>query len=101
MRTTILIFSLFLLLPAAPAQEKKPEKKALPKVCVVAPLGVPAGTATKVTIRGLKLDTATEIRFADPRMGTKATAKILKQEMSPPPNKQNPAKVGDTLIEAE
>lgn len=92
-----LLLPLFLLLPAASGEDKKPEKKEPPKVCVVIPLGVPPAATTKVTIRGLKLDAASEIRFSN----EKATAKILKKEKNAPPNKQEPARVGDTIIDAE
>lgn len=79
------------------AQEKKPEKKDYARVCVCIPLGIPAGAPTKITIRGQKLDTATELRFLDPNV----TAKILKHSKSPPPQKQEPNQVGDTVLEAE
>jgi len=78
-------------------QEKKPEKKDVPRVAVCIPLGVPAGAPTKITIRGQKLDSATELRFFDPDV----TAKILKKGKSAPPAKQEPAIVGDTFLEAE
>src|SRR5208337_2940175 len=78
-------------------QDKKPDKKDIPKVIMVAPLGVPAGALTKVTIRGLKLDTATEVRFFEP----KVVVKLLKKEKSPVGNQQDPNKIGDSLVEAE
>jgi hypothetical protein len=81
-----------------PAQEKKPpEKKDAPQVIVAIPLGVPAGKATKVTLRGLKLDTAAEVRFPT----TKATAKVVSKGKATVPNMQDAKHVGDTQIEVE
>jgi len=97
------LFSLLVVAPLvlatfpATGQEKKPEKKDVPRVALCIPLGVPAGVSTKITIRGQKLDTATELRFFDPNV----TAKIVKKEKSPPPGKQEPAVVGDTVLQAE
>jgi Bacterial pre-peptidase C-terminal domain len=93
----LLIASMSLAALTVPAQEKKPEKKDVPRVAVCIPLGIPAGTPTKITIRGQKLDSVTEIRFFDPNV----TAKILKKDKSPPPAKQEPTIVGDTMLEAE
>ncbi|HKI37674.1 MAG TPA: hypothetical protein VKA46_37830, partial [Gemmataceae bacterium] len=94
-------FALALVLAAAtslPAQDKKPpEKKDAPTVIVALPLGVPPGKATKVTLRGLKLDTATEVRFRAP----KATAKVVSKGKTTVPNMQEAKRVGDTQIEVE
>jgi hypothetical protein len=92
-----LAFLVFLLvLTTLCAQAKNPEKKDAPKVIMTIPLGVPPGVATKITIRGVKLNQATAVRFAD----AKVTAKILRKEPAPVPDK-NPAKVGDFQIIAE
>jgi hypothetical protein len=54
--------------------EPKPAKpEDLPKIVVASPLGVVAGTTTKVTLRGSKLDGVTEIRCQAPA----AKVKIL------------------------
>src|SRR5215475_2090485 len=73
------------------------EKKDAPQVIVASPLGVPTGKATKLTLRGLKLDTATDVRIRTP----KATAKVLSKGKATVPNMQDPRKVGDTQIEVE
>jgi hypothetical protein len=81
---------------ALSAQDKKPpEKKDVPQVIVAVPLGVPAGKATKVTLRGLKLDAATEVRIA------KATAKVISKGKAAVPNMQDAKRVGDTQVEIE
>jgi hypothetical protein len=94
-------FALVALLGATaflPAQDKKPqEKKDTPRVIVAVPLGVPAGRATKVTLRGLKLDTATEVRVAVPQ----ATAKVVGKGKATVPNMQDAKRAGDTQAEVE
>jgi hypothetical protein len=81
-----------------PAQDKKPpEKKEAPVVIVALPLGVPAGKATKVTLRGLKLDTATEVRFK----AAKVTAKLVGKGKATVPAMQEARRVGDTQVEVE
>ncbi len=95
-----LLLSLILLgwlLAPSVAQDKKADKKETPKVVVVAPLGVPAGVKTKVSIRGLKLDAATEVRFFEP----KVAAAIIKKEKVPVPNNQDPNRIGDSLLQVE
>jgi hypothetical protein len=79
-----------------PAQEKKPlEKKDPPKVIVALPLGVAPGKTTKLTLRGLKLDTATEVRVA------RGTAKIVGKGKAAMPQMQDAKRVGDTQVEVE
>ena len=73
------------------------EKKDAPRVIVAAPLGVVPGVATRVTVRGVKLDTATAVRFTDPR----ATAKVLSKGKAPLGKDQPAAKFGDTQVEVE
>jgi len=77
-------------------QEKKAEKKDLPRVLLTIPLGAAPGATTPITIRGLKLDQATEIRFPE----SKATAKIVSKGKADVPDK-NPEKVGDTQVVVE
>src|SRR5262245_7731808 len=79
------------------SKDQKADKKDVPRVVVAAPLGVPPGAKTKLTIRGLKLDTASEIRFFEP----KVIARILKKEKTPVGNQQDPNRIGDSLVEIE
>jgi len=84
--------------PLVLAQEKKPpEKKDAPIVIVALPLGVPAGKGTKVMLRGLRLDTATEVRFK----AAKASVRILSKGKAAMPDKQEAKHVGDTQVEIE
>jgi hypothetical protein len=57
------------------AEPKKQEPKDLPKVSSVLPFGIAPGVATRLTIRGSRLDTATEVRCQEP----KAKVKLLKK----------------------
>jgi hypothetical protein len=80
------------------AEDKKPDpKNDKPKIIVSLPLGVPAGSPEKVTLRGLKLDEATELRCSE----STASVKILNKAKAAPPDKLEPAKVGDTQMEIE
>jgi hypothetical protein len=84
-------------LRATPAQDKKkPDPKNLPKVIVVLPLAAAPGTTSKLTVRGLFLEDAKDVRFADPKI----TAKIVSKGKAGVPDK-NPEKVGDTQIVVE
>src|SRR5262245_8412082 len=84
-------------LPRGLAQDKKKDpKKAEPRVAVVIPLGAAPGKTTKLTVRGIKLDGATALRFG----AVKATAKIVSKGAAAVPDK-NPEKVGDTQLVAE
>jgi hypothetical protein len=88
---------LFLLVcGSAPADDKKPDAKKGPEVLVAIPLGIQPGTTARITLRGLRLDGATEIRFPE----SKSTAKILSKGKADVPDK-NPDKVGDTQVVAQ
>jgi hypothetical protein len=97
MHRTLPLLALCLTTLAAFAVEPAPPKKDLPKVVVVGPLGVPTGVATKIKIWGLHLDTATEVRFFEP----KASAKVISKAKVPVPNNQSPDRFGDSLLEVE
>lgn len=79
------------------AEPKKPNPKELPKVIVAAPLGIAPGVKTRLLLRGLRLDKATEVRCQEPR----ATAKLLKKSKVGVPNPQSLDRLGDTQVEAE
>jgi hypothetical protein len=83
--------------PAGRAQDKKKgEKKVEPQVLMVIPLGAAPGKTTKLTVRGLKLDGAREMRFANAQV----KARIVSKGKASVPDK-NPEKVGDTQLVAE
>jgi hypothetical protein len=82
--------------PLSSQDKKKPEKKAAPRVTVVIPLGAVPGKTSKLTVRGLRLDGASELRFGS----VNAAVKILSKGKAPVPDK-NPDKVGDTQLVVE
>jgi hypothetical protein len=88
-----------MLLPAglAPGQRKPADGKDKPKLVVAVPIAVMPGKTSKVIIRGLHVDTATEIRVHDP----KSSARLLGKSKVPVPNQQDPALVGDSQVEIE
>jgi hypothetical protein len=83
-------------LPPGQGQDKKPDPKKAPKVVVAVPLAAVPGKTTKVTVRGLNLEDATEVKFAD----DKVQAKIISKGKAAVPDK-NPDKVGDTQLVVE
>ena len=97
MRHLILVVGLFLVVAFAYGQPKPPDQKDLPKLIVAVPIGVAPGKSSKLTVRGLRIDTATEIRVHDP----KSSAKLLAKTKVAVPNQQDPAHVGDSQIEIE
>ena len=96
-----LSFSLLALLLCASASslgqdKKKPEKKIEPRVAVALPLGAAPGQTTKITLRGIKLDEAKEVKV----IGDHAKAKIVSKGKANVPDK-NPEQVGDTQVQVE
>jgi Bacterial pre-peptidase C-terminal domain len=99
MRRLVTLALALLLMPAAfaPAQPKPPDVKDKPKIVVALPLGVVPGKTSKLTLRGLRIDTATEIHLHDP----KSSAKLLTKTKVGVPNGQDAAQVGDSQLEIE
>jgi hypothetical protein len=78
------------------AQEKEDKTEpAAVKLCV--PLAVTTGATTKVTVRGLKLDEASEVKSGN----DKAQAKLASKGKATVPNMIDAAAVGDTQVEIE
>jgi hypothetical protein len=79
------------------ADAKMPTPKEAPKVIVSAPLGIAPGVKTRLTLRGLRLDQATEVRCQEP----KATVKLLRKNRVGVPNPEALPRLGDTQVEVE
>lgn len=79
--------------PAAAQEKKEPP----PVVLMASPLGVPVGSTTKVTLRGLRLDGATEVKGLPAGIGVK----IVGQGNAAFPNTLKAEKVGDRQVEIE
>jgi hypothetical protein len=91
---TLAVVALLALVPVASGQEKKKaDKSPDPKVIVVLPLGAQPGTTAKLTIRGMNLEGAKEVRFD----ASGIEAKIESTGKAPVPDK-NPERVGDTQV---
>lgn len=86
------VLALLLLL----AQEKKEDKKPDPRALYALPLSVKPGATTKVTVRGLSLEQAVEVKVEGP-----AEAKIKSKGKAAVPNNQEAAVYGDTQVELE
>ncbi len=97
MRRAVALLLLALLPLPLLAQGKKPAPAAGPKVVVAIPLGVKPGATTRLTLRGLKLDTATEVRCQEP----KASAKLLKKGGARLPDPKEANRVGNSEAEVE
>lgn len=77
--------------------KKKADKKDEPKVLVATPFAVAPGAPAKITLRGFKLDTATDVRLGD----LKVPVKIAGKGKAGVPNNQLPEKWGDTELKLE
>jgi hypothetical protein len=100
MRLQIASCLLALLLAAAHSvgQPKDKPKEPPPKPLYAVQLAADPGKTTKLTIRGVHLDTATEIRLGDP----KSTGKLVgKGRKTPIPMQMSADLVGDTEIDVE
>jgi hypothetical protein len=94
---TFAIVVLFLVALPAMAQKEKPRGEP-PRAMYALPLAADAGKTSKLTLRGLRLDGATEVRVGDP----KSTAKVVgKGRKAPISNQMSAELVGDTEIDVE
>jgi hypothetical protein len=79
------------------AQDKKDDKKEQPTVKVAVPLAAAIGSTTKVTIRGVKLDEASDVRCKN----DDAQIKLVNKGKAAVPNMVDAAAIGDTQVEIE
>jgi hypothetical protein len=80
------------------AQPKKDAKTPSPQIIIAMPMAVEMGKTTKLTLRGLRLDSVTEIRLHEPR----STGKVLgNSKKIAVPTDANPNQVGDSEIDIE
>jgi pre-peptidase len=76
--------------------KKKPAPKDPPKILVALPFGVKPGATAKITLRGLKLDNAKEVRVSP-----KGAAKLLNKNKVGVPAQMEAGKVGDSQVVVE
>ena len=102
LRATLLALVLFVEFVKSPAaaQEKKDDpNKNVPRVALAVPLGVAAGEAATVRIRGQRLAEATEVQF---RGAVHPIAASIKSKgKAEVPQGAEAAEVGDTQVEVE
>jgi hypothetical protein len=94
---SLCLCGLIILESPAVAQDKKDDKSTKPAVKLAVPLAVVAGSTTKVTIRGVRLDEASEVKAAS----DKAQIKLISKGKATLPNMTDAAAVGETQVEIE
>jgi hypothetical protein len=94
------MFRVVLVLALLAAQEDKkapPDPK--PRISMTVPLAIAPGATSRISLRGLNLDQATEVRFAEPIEGASVVVKSKgKAEI---PKETDPAIYGDTKVDLE
>jgi hypothetical protein len=83
------------------ADDKKPAGKTSPHVIMTVPLGLAAGTTTKITLRGRMLDQASAVQLQGNSGGGKISVKLLSKGKVALPDKFDAASAGDTQVEIE
>jgi hypothetical protein len=87
------------LLVVAQDDKKGPPPDPKPKISMALPLSITPGSTSKITLRGLNLDQATEVKFSEPIEGGSVSIKGKgKAEM---PKETDPAVYGDTKVDLE
>jgi hypothetical protein len=84
---------------AALQEDKKAPPDPKPRIVVALPLAVTPGATARVTLRGLNLDQATEVKLALPLEG--ASIAIKSKGKAELPKETDPAVYGDTKVELE
>ena len=80
-------------------EDKKAPPDPKPRISMALPLSVAPGATSKITLRGLNLDQATEVRFAEPIEG--ATVVVKSKGKAEIPKETDPAVYGDTKVDLE
>ena len=93
----LLLVALVAVLPTVGGPKDAPKEPA-PKPLFALQLAADAGKTTKLTLRGLRLDTATEVRLQDPKSSGKVVGKGRKAAV---PNLMSADAVGDSEIDVE
>src|SRR5437868_6171111 len=84
---------------AGEQDDKKPPPDPKPRIAMTLPLAISPGAVAKVTLRGLNLDQATEVKFAESLTG--ATIAIKSKGKAELPKETDPAVYGDTKADLE
>jgi hypothetical protein len=89
----------FLILLVAAQDDKKAPADPKPKIAMALPLAISPGAAVKVTLRGLNLDQASDVKLRESVEG--ATVAIKSKGKADLPKETDPAVYGDTKVEIE
>jgi hypothetical protein len=89
------LFGLGLFAGLALGQKPKEPNKDAPVLLMALPFGVPPGQATKLELRGLRLDTAKEVS------ASVGTIKLLGKDKVAVPGNQDASRVGDSRVRVE
>lgn len=98
MRLVACLFAAMLSFGAVLSQPKDKPKEPPPHPLYALQLAVDPGKTTKLTLRGLNIDSATEVRVGEPKSSGKVLGKGKKVAV---PNQMNAQVVGDSEIEVE
>ncbi len=98
MRLVACLFAALLSFVVVLAQPKDKPKDPPPQPLYALQLAVDPGKTTKLTLRGLNLDSATEVRVGEPKSSGKVVGKGKKVTV---PNQMSAQVVGDSEIEIE
>jgi len=98
MRFAVCLSAIILFFGAVLAQQKDKPKESPPQPLYALQLAADPGKTTKLTLRGLNLDSATEVRLGEPKSSGKVIGKGKKIAV---PNQMNAQVVGDSEIEVE
>jgi len=79
--------------------DKKPPADPRPRISMALPLAISPGAVAKVTLRGLHLDQASDVKLAEAIEG--ATVAITSKGKAEIPKETDPAVYGDTRVELE
>ena len=97
MRNAVLVLILIMICgEPAFAWSDEPQK---PELKLISPLAVVPGATTRVTLRGLRIDQATEVRTSDGAASCKIT--LISQSASAPPGGLDAQRVGDTEVQID
>ncbi|MBI3858443.1 MAG: hypothetical protein HY293_22390 [Planctomycetes bacterium] len=88
-----------LLLACLQDDKKGPPPDPKPRISMALPLNLAPGATSKITLRGLNLDQATEVKFAEPIEG--GSVAIKGKGKAEIPKETDPAVYGDTKVDLE
>lgn len=96
--SALLLIASLVAFSGAVGQPKEKPKAAAPRALYALQLGADPGKTTKLTVRGIGLETVTEVRLGEPKCSGKVIGKGRK---TPPANPMTVSLLGDSEIDVE